>query len=337
MMNFKKMLITAAITSLSVAAPAQQVYKDSILAKVNGQIITRFDVSELTFFEEMRLRRIYPANNEEQAQILMGKLEELRKNAYQRLIDNTLILSRFRELETEIPREMIEERMQQLIQQNADGDLVKYHADMEKRGYTMEDVRKKVHDMLVVELMRRENVDRKIVVTPQDISFYYNENKEAYATEGGIHLKMLVITKPGHADLAKKALEEAAKGSTYEELLKKYGDASQSADLGLQPAADLRPEFVKAAATMKDGDFKAALNEEAYTVLLNLETRLDAGVKPLEKVYQQINRTLREEQFNKLYKTFIDDLKKSASVVEFVAEDKKAKPAVQKTQEKPSK
>ena len=159
-------LLTSLLALSLSAAEESSTYSDGIAAKVNGKAITVFDVKNMVQREERDIRT-HAAPSE-----VNQKVMEARQQSLERLIDNQVILTAFHNSKYEVPRTLIETEIEQIIARDSAGDRDKFLRNLERGGLSMEEFRDKIQEKLAVRLMINENVRRKIVVTPQDISLF---------------------------------------------------------------------------------------------------------------------------------------------------------------------
>ncbi|WDE98294.1 SurA N-terminal domain-containing protein [Lentisphaera profundi] len=301
------------LTLLCLSTFGGRIYKDSIMAKVNGHIITSYDIQELSYREEARIRQIFTGPE------LPSRIIALRKKALGILIEEQLILDHFNGNEAfQVPSSLLEERIEKSIARRFGTDRDKFYDMLHQKNMTVDEYRKEIERGIILELMRMEFIRKKIVVTPSDIALYYAKHKSDFATPSKMHIKLIIISKDKDQDGKRvAALNKALNDGENFDGLMSQSDSQFSGDLGFLKISDIRPDFIEALQDKKSGDF-ITIEETSQTLFVQLSEIRNSEVPKLETINAQIKRTLQSNQ-EKHYRTaFINDLKKSAKIEKYV-------------------
>jgi parvulin-like peptidyl-prolyl isomerase len=301
------------ITLLCLSSFAGRIYKDSIMAKVNGHIITSYDIQELSYREEMRLRQIF--NGPE----LPSRIIDLRKRALNILIEEQLILDHFNSNDAyQVPSSLLEERIEKSIARRFGSDRDKFYDMLHQKDMTIEEYREEIERGIILELMRMEFIRKKIVVTPHDIALYYAENSKEFASPSQMHIKLIILSKSkDNFDMrVNKIKQELKDGKTFDELMPQ-SDSQFSGDLGFLKMSDIRPDFLEALKDKKAGEY-ITIEESAQMLFVQLSEIRKSEVPPLEKITDQIKGKLNSDQEKHYREQFISDLKRGAKIEKYV-------------------
>ena len=313
-MIYRFTLIALIFSTLTLSA--QRIYKDSILAKVNGKIITSYDVQELSYREELRLRQVMKGKD------ITDQLFALRQRALNILIEEQLIIDKFRSTQGfQIPSSLLEERVETSIAKRFGADRTAFYEMLDSKKMTMEEYREEIERGLIVELMKMEFVRKKTVVTPHDIAMYYSEHSERFVKPAKLHIRMILIQADKHSDYTQRVevLHNKLKaGEDFEALMKTESDSQYSGDLGLQDTKDIRADFLSALEEKQKGDFTLAINNAKESIFLQVADLVQPAKPELAQMHSRIKRLLEQEQESKYYKEFIIDLRKAAKIEEFI-------------------
>ncbi len=302
-------LLTSLLALSLSAAEESSTYSDGIAAKVNGKAITVFDVKNMVQREERDIRT-HAAPSE-----VNQKVMEARQQSLERLIDNQVILTAFHNSKYEVPRTLIETEIEQIIARDSAGDRDKFLRNLERGGLSMEEFRDKIQEKLAVRLMMNENVRRKIVVTPQDISLFYNRNPDLYSRSSQVQIRLMMVEK--NAD-AEAALAEIAAGKSFAEVADRRSllpkAEKDGGDMGMKARNEIRADFLEVIAKLKPGQRSGIIATKNGFFLIELVAEKAGGLMPLDELKDKIRDDLEDEQYKRLYSEWISGLRKGASI-----------------------
>jgi parvulin-like peptidyl-prolyl isomerase len=315
---YKSLLMFIALSLLS-AHGNEIVYKEGIIAKVNGKVVTSFELNAMTTREQRKIAQTYPP------EVAKVKIAELKKLALDIYIDNLIILDEFKAKGFTVPQALIDKDFQEDVRYRANGDSQKFAAMLDAGGLSMEEYKEQIRDSIAIELMKNENVNRKVTVTPIEIAHYYDMNLQKFVTNLEVRLSLLRIAKEGRSNqelLAKIAtIQEAlAKNENFADLADKFSempDKNPGGDWGFKKKEELLQAFRDTIEKMKVGDVSAPIyiGEDAYIVKL---TEIKGGSpRPLEEVRNFIKNSLTEEKQSVYYKEFIQSLRQKSSIEDY--------------------
>ena len=284
-----------------------------ILAKINGKVITSFDVVKLTRQQERKMQQTLPPTKRDEA------IKELRKSALNHLIDNELILKEFADKQFRVPQTYLETRLEKVIAQEANGDRIKFNQSLRKSNLTLAEYRAKLEESISVEMLINEMVKRKIIVTDSEIDSYYKENINAFSSKGTYDMQAILLKTENLQDPRVQAIDLAlTNNKNFTEIAKEYNKGNglpADGKLGKLSEEDLRPEFLKAIKTLKDGETAKALVLEGNTYFLHLIKKSGTEIKTLDtQLKSKIRRRLEKLEENKIYDDFIKDLRQRSAI-----------------------
>ena len=237
------------------------------------------------------------------------RIEALQEDIVQNLIDRALIVKEFyKEKEGEpkkqIPASYIDNQISEIMITQFDNDRSKFLSYLRGRGKTLRDYRREVEEDMIYGYMRQQQRKSQSIVSPVKVETYYNENKDKFFQEDGVHLRLIQFRREeGDTDqaLIAKANDVFARvkaGEKFEDIAKEVSQdtrRSKGGDWGWQKRSDLKPEF-------SDPLFKLGKDEVSQPIvmtegvfLLFVEERRFAGVQPIDEVRDQIERILVQQ------------------------------------------
>jgi len=311
-------LWVAAVAVTAARGAEERVLLDGVAAMVDGEAITIGDV--LARIQGVRRRLAMRYRGEE----LREKSLEAYRKAMDALIERTLVLELYVEQEGQLPEWAVDNRINEIIHEMFDDDRSALMETLAEDHLTYDEWRGDIREQLIVASMRQEHVYKRVNVSARDVQDRYRENLDDYRVAGSVQLRMIVLKKPttGKAlnALREKAAalrEELIAGGDFEAAARTFSagyKAQEGGDWGWVDPRDLRPELRDALQPLEAGDIAAPVetNEEIYIV--KVEGRRDEQLADFEDVQDEIEKALRAEQAERLYRAWIDALRASAYI-----------------------
>ncbi len=294
-------------------AAAQERPLDGYAARVNDRIITVGDVMMSIQSAQQRLQYLY--ENAELAE----KLDELFQRGRQQLVEQALILEEFESREDAvIPEHVVDDRVESIIRERFGGARAEFLRALKEQRMSMEDWRSEVRDQIIVQMMRSEEVRRRVDVTPSEVRRYYRENAETYTQPAKVQFRMIVLqkgeseeeagVKRAEAERLRQQLED---GADFAELAEAVSEGNRAREGGLwdwiEPGS-LRSELADAMAGLSAGDISPVIETGDAFYILQLEGRKAASRTPFEEVREEIRERLEESQQEAVYRDWIERL-----------------------------
>jgi peptidyl-prolyl cis-trans isomerase SurA len=293
---------------------------DRIVAVVNDDIITLFDLSHLL---KPYVEKIEQANYPTETEHKM--IYRVREDALDQLIDQKLTDQEIKRTKIAISEKELDDRIEQIKTANffTDEDMRK---GLAKRGLTMEEYRQQMKDQILrIKLINLE-VKSKIVITTEDIKDYYEKHQNKYAGKEKYHLRNIIMKVPPFADDNDKleiktkmdsVLARLNAGESFETLAMIYSESSlaqEGGDLGLFELDTLSPQLKAAIKEMKAGEFTSVIDtDQGYQIFFVQDVSKTPG-KSLEDASSEIERILYDEIVNNKFQAWVEDLRKQSHI-----------------------
>ncbi|MBI5084884.1 MAG: peptidylprolyl isomerase, partial [Acidobacteria bacterium] len=188
-------------------APAADVTTvEQIIAKVNGDIITRSDMD--------RARREMEAQLKQRGatpQQIAEAMQQGEKDALRERIDNLLLVQRGKELNINVDSE-VTKYLAQIQLENKIAEPDKFQQWIrEQTGMTFEDFKQEVKNGILTQRVVGQEVYSKVNIPREDIVAYYEKNKATFLRKERIFLREILISTQDKDDAGKAAAEKKAK------------------------------------------------------------------------------------------------------------------------------
>ena len=288
---------------------------DGIAAVVNDDVITYFQLREITSALENSLRTNYSGAD------LAKRLEEVRVRALNDLIDRQLILQEFKKMKGEIPKHAIDDRVTAIIREDFGGDKSAFLRTLGAQGLTLDRIRKMEEEKIIVQAMRSREVKNEPMLAPGAIERYYNQHVQEWTTNDEVKLRMLKIERGSEPAKSRKLIQEIrdkiVRGAEFADLARVYSmDSTQDkgGDWGWVKHGDLSPQMEQVFFRLPTGKVSdiVELNDAYYLMLV--EQKKGGTVKPLKEMRKEIEAHLLQIERQKDQQEWLQRLRKKAFV-----------------------
>ena len=319
--------LTCAIASLqplSHGALAQEQERqviDGIAAVVNGEVITYSQVRSLVGPRERLLRSQFRGEE------LQKKIEEVRKEALQDLIDRQLIVQEFKKEEYQLPDFLVDQRINDIIRENFGGDRNAFIKTLQAQGYAFSDFKKDEFEKIVVAAMRGKNVKPNTIASPQKIEEYYRTHRDEFTSKEEVKLRMIMIPSraaEGNAAsqkaMAEEILGKLAAGADFERMAQMYSEDTsrdQGGDWGWIGRGTLAPELEKVAFSLPTKKISRIVELGGNYYILRVDEKRGGVTRSLAEVREEIEKKLIQQEAQRLQENWLAGLRSKATIRTF--------------------
>ena len=288
---------------------------DGVAAYVNSDMITISEVMS-------EVRRSPWA--ESSPELREKRLRELYKATLDALIDRRLILAAALKSKVQLQSWAVEARIREIVVNNFDGDQTKLHNLLSERKISLEEWKKNLEEDLLITAMRFQQVEKRVAPTPSEVRAEYEANKGRYQTENAVAVSMIILDPPdkeGDPTIearAAKILEALKGGTAFASLAKTYSKDAKASSGGswgkVNPEDVFRKEIVKALAALKPGEVSQLVVLDGYGYIVRKDEQQDSRLLTFEEAAPYVESHLKVRQAEKLYKEWMERLRKEAYI-----------------------
>jgi parvulin-like peptidyl-prolyl isomerase len=316
-MSFRLMLVCLAAGALCASAADIPVIEE-IIAKVNGDIITRSEVDRDRKGLENELR-----TRGTTGPALQQEIQERGKDVLRERIDSLLLVSKAKELNISVDSE-VSKYLAELQVQSKIADPEKFQAYVrEQTGQPFEDYKNDVRNGLLRQRVIREQVGRTINIPRAEVQKYYDEHKAEFMRDDRVFLREIFLSTEGKdpaeiAAVEKKAKDlvaRARKGERFGDLAKQNSEAAtkeQYGELGGFKKGELDPQIEAVVWALERGSVTDPLKRSNGYEILRIEDRHKAGQATLEEVENEIMEKLYMPVFQPKIREYLTQLRQEA-------------------------
>ncbi|MED4696168.1 peptidylprolyl isomerase [Peribacillus frigoritolerans] len=225
-----------------------------------------------------------------------------------------LITNKLVELEAEkagikIKDEEIQKEIDVMVESYGDEKSLK--EQLEASGSSMDALRKDI----VVYLQTKKLVEPRITVTDDEISTYFEDNKDTFAQAEQVEASHILVEDE---KTAKKVAKELAAGGDFAKLAAEYSTDTETADnggsLGYFGKGDMVEEFEDVAFDLDINKVSDPVKTEYGYHIIKVTGKKEAKKANLEDSKEVIKETLLSERLQEEYPVWLAEVKKDHDI-----------------------
>jgi peptidyl-prolyl cis-trans isomerase SurA len=293
---------------------------DRVVAVVNEEVITQAEVD--TF-----LRPIYQQYSAEMSGEALAKaINEVRQKILSQMIEDKLVYQEAVAQGIEIKDEDLEKEFQDFkakMEKPEELDEL-----LEREGLTMKSLRERLKKQAMVRQLQDREIRSKVIISPLQVEDFFKNNPEKFKTKERVRVRSLTVKKSEEAR-AKGLTDEKAKQRmdlldqkiklyrNFDQVVKDFSEDSHAKEDGLG-------DWIERGAMIESVDnviFKTPVGKLTGIVetpvgyhIFRIEAKEPENVRTFEEVKAQISGYLFEEESNKRFKEWMEEIKKSAYI-----------------------
>jgi peptidyl-prolyl cis-trans isomerase SurA len=290
---------------------------DRVICVVNNDAITQYELDEAELYYLAETREHMSDGEARKA---------LRARLLQTLIENRIQLQQAERDKIVIEDAELADNVSDIMKKLKAKDEKEFEEIIKTQGLTMEGVRKRLREQLMVQRVIRRKVALRISVTEQEIDKYLVDNREKLET--GLTFTprhILVVPDPnkgeeGWLDARKKAEEVYGlllEGQDFGELAKKFSEDPSGKDggaLGSIKRGELAPDIEEAILRLQPGEVSTPFRSQVGYHLFKLESRESLTGDALIQVRSQVRDILYRQKYDARLKDWLVEIKQRAII-----------------------
>lgn len=307
-------LLCAAFFMPENSAWAAQVV-DRIVAVVNDDIITQSELQQsmLPFIADYKVR--YEEDE------LKGKMDEVREDALNRLIEEKLLMQEAKRREIAVEDSEVEQRLEAIKERFKSED--EFYDALKASGITLARLKDKYKEQIMMRKLVSSIIRKNVRISPTQITAYYNGNIKDFSRPKSARFKVLLI-KPlqdsnmaATEELANSVLDKIESGQDFDMLVKQFSQGpniDKGGDMGYMPAGSIIKELDEQIEVLNPGQTSGIIRTDTGFYIIKVIDKKQAGTAPLSEVEGMIKERLYERESELTLREFINKLKKDAYI-----------------------
>lgn len=293
---------------LSTAAAAAAEVVDRIVAVVNDDIITLTELNEALapFIRKIEAEGF---TEEKKEKIIFN----LKTDMLERMIDRKLTDQEVRRYNIQVSEIEVDRAIEQFkkAQSITQDDLL---TALEQDGLTFEEYRERVKKELVRPKLINYAVKSKIIITDEEIKAFYDAHADDFQGTKKYHLRNIIHTDRAVMD---RVLEKLNNGGSFSVLAMKYSlgkNAQEGGELGKFEMEVLSADIQAAVKGRAKGEHTPVISTDQGYQIFYIEDIVMDGKKPFEEASDQIFQLLYNQESEKKFTQWLEELKQKAHI-----------------------
>ena len=280
-------LVLAVPAALAVQTPAQATDADRIVAVVNSDAITLYELQSRLAMVERQLRS---------ESVPLPPTDVLEKQLLERMILDRVQLQYAKENGIQVPDGELDAALERI----ADGNhlsVADFKSALERDNVVWPKFREEIRQQMIISRLREREVDSRITISDVEIDNYLDNASRPGGSEEMVEVAHIVVRVPEQADAAQlarsrqrieQAVQELQSGEDFGRVAASFSDAPDGLSGGVmeaRPADRLPGLYADAIKDLKPGEISAVLRSPAgFHVVKLLDRR--GGALPNEPLQQ---------------------------------------------------
>ena len=291
---------------------------EQIVAKVNGEIITRTELERSKRLMEEEVKRLSAKQPE-----IVKQAAEKEKDFLRERIDQMLLVQKAKEMTVNVDTE-VSKYLADLQRKLKISDPEKFQAAVrEETGQSFEDYKSELKNSILTRRVIGQEVGSRINIPKADVRKYYDDHKTEFQREERAFLREIIITTDGK-DAAQQAAAEkkakdltarAKKGEKFPELARDNSDAPTAEQYG-ELAPFKKGEMAKDIEDLvwdKERNFVTdPIKRPNGWLILKVDEHHKAGMAEFEEVEQEIAGFMQNEKMQPELRKYLTKLREDA-------------------------
>ena len=274
---------------------------DRVICVVNSDAITLYELEEAEAYYVYETKQA-PSTAEDRA--------ALREKALSGIIEKRLQLQQAEREKIVVDDAEMKEQLDEIQKRLGAKSEAEFDQMVKAQGLTVEGVKKRLREQLMVERIKRRKVTLRISVTEEDIDQYLNANREKLETGLSFEARHIFFLPPAGAgedgwQAARRRGEDVYTrvmgGEDFGELAREFSDDTATAKnggrLGVLKRGELAPDIEKAILRLSPGEHSPPFRSELGYHLFEVESKETLAGEQLAQARNQIRDILYKQKY----------------------------------------
>ena len=274
---------------------------DRVICVVNSDAITLYELEEGEAYAVYETKQA-PSTDEERA--------TLREKTLASIIEKRLQLQQAEREKIVVDDAEMKEQLDEIQKRLGAKNEVEFEQMVKAQGLTLDGVKKRLREQLLVERIKRRKVNLRISVTEEDIDQYLNANREKLETGLSFEARHILFVPTAGAGedgwqtsrrRAEDVYTRVMGGEEFGELAREFSDDTATAKnggrLGVLKRGELSPDIEKAILRLSPGEHSPPFRSEVGYHLFELESKETLAGEQLAQARNQIRDILHKQKY----------------------------------------
>ncbi len=295
MMQIKMLLTSAALLAMSAVygapanPPLKSVLIDSIVAVVNDDVITRYELDDRLSVVKAQLQKQGTA---------LPDNEMLQKQLLERMIIDLLQAQFAKENGIRVDDTQLDLSLTRIAQQNNFPTLAEFRTKLESEKIDYKKFREEIRNEIIATRLREREVESKLVISESEVDSYLANKAKTGKSGEEFHLAHIQVSVPEQAsaekiqaarDRIQKALTQLQGGADFAQVAAGSSDAKNAltgGDLGWRTSDAIPQLFMNELQNLQAGKFTGILRSPSgFHIVKLVAKRSGKGVAEITQTH----------------------------------------------------
>lgn len=279
---------------------------DGYAAKVNNIVITRSDVrKEMSPF----LPQLYKTYSDDD---LNKNINLLFLKTLNTLIENELIIAEFNKKGGEIPDRYVDESINKIINNEFNSSRILFEESLKKEKQTYDSFFKETKKRITLSMLKSQEIDQKIIVSPKEINDLYQKNIDKYEIPEKYRYSIISIST-NKFNSATNALTRLNNNENFASIAEELSEDSYAKNGGAYPwikQKDIPSIILVELKKLEINQISPLVKLDENYIIIKLNNHKKSSYKSFDEVKDILKKQLIANKSSELYYSWISRLKK---------------------------
>jgi parvulin-like peptidyl-prolyl isomerase len=317
--NRKRMSAALLMIILLLSSGAHAAVKDRIVAAVNGEGITLYELNTALEPVMQRIEAGYKGTDK------AGIVAEARQAILGRLIEERLIEQEAKKFGSIVKDDEVMSTINNIMANNR-MSMEEFKKNLAKDDLTFEQYKEKTKTQILKMRLFRFEVNYKVTVSDDEIGEYYKNHRNEYEGKEAVRIKQILLLLPKDANSkSKEAIRAKAEsvlkllksGEPFDLLAAKYSEgpaANRGGDLGFIEKGSMLPEVDRVAFSIPANEISPVIESSVGCHIIMVMDKRGEGLKTIDSVRAEIKKKIETEKLDKKFDEWVTELRKKALI-----------------------
>jgi parvulin-like peptidyl-prolyl isomerase len=297
----RRIISFAAMILLLSCFPCGLYAQDMMVAVVNNEVITQKDLNDFLNFMRMQYSRQLSGKELEE------KVNSTKQDLLQRLIEDRIMLQQAKTDKITIEPARIKAKLNEIKKRySRESD---FERDLAKQGLVQADLENKIREQMLTFNVVERNVRNKVVIRPEEITDFYNQNKDKFIKPEERVLTVIILQDESSA---KSLTYYLRLGEKLESLAGRYVFTFDT--LSVSQGQDLRREIEGAVFKLGISEVSDPVNIDGQYYIFILDEIIESRQMKLTESQDKIQAYLFDKKLQERLTSWLNELKKQSYI-----------------------
>jgi len=277
--------------------------EDKIVAIINNDIITQKDLNDFINFTRMQLSQEFRGKQ------LEDKIQSIKLDLINRLIEDRLILQEARRLGANIDDSRIKARLDEI--RKSYRSFSEFQEALSQQGLVQSDLEQKIREQFLIYSMIEFEVKRKVNVSPAEVTKFYQDNTQDFKVEEERDFESINIDSESRA---REIYDNLKRGVAIEDLMKRYPEASFNRLSAVKSSGELKKHIEDAVFSLKKGEFSEPVKIDNNYYIFRVQNILPPRQQNLSEARDKVYAYLFNKKLQQSMDTWLEGLRKRSYI-----------------------